>query len=253
MPALRLPLRARAALIHLLFTLLIGGVIVATVVWLWFPGDYLKTMGGVTLLYLVLGCDVVLGPLLSLVVCDPAKPRRTLMIDYAVIVAVQLAALVYGVSVVAESRPVFTVFAIDRFNIVSAFEVERKDLRANGGPAPFEVSWTGPVQVGLQLPKDTAGRNAALDLELSGGELHVMPRYYVGYDVQAVLAKAQPLATLVAKHASAAGAAQRVLDRHGLAPEQVVWLPVVTRLGFGTAVLAQRDGALLGFLGLDPY
>lgn len=253
MPVFSLSRRARAALYHSVATLVVGGIVVATVVGLWFPGDYLRAMGGVTLLYLVLGCDVVLGPLLSLVVCNPAKPMRTLVLDYAVIVAVQVAALGYGVSVVADARPVFTVFAIDRYNLVAAFEVERADLRAHGGQAPYALSWTGPQLVSLQLPQDTAGRNAALDLELKGAELHTLPRYYGAYDAQAVLAKAEPLAQLTAKHPAAAAALERVLARAGLAPEQAVWLPVGTRFGFDTAVLARADGALLGFLGLDPY
>ena len=245
--------RARAALIHSLVTLVIGGIVVTTVVGLWFPGDYLRVMGGVTLLYLVLGCDVVLGPLLSMVVCNPAKPMRTLVLDYAVIVAVQVAALVYGVHVVADSRPVFTVFSIDRYNVVAAFEVEQADLRSQGGSAPFELSWTGPQRVLLQMPQDAAGRNAALDLELKGAELHTLPRYYATHDAADVLAKARPLAELLARHPAAAAPVQHVLSRAGVAQDQAVWVPASTRFGFSTAVLARTDAALLGFADVDPY
>ena len=51
-------------------------------------------------LFLVVGIDVVLGPLLTLIVFHPKK--KSLIWDLAVIVAVQLGALGYGVWVMAQ-------------------------------------------------------------------------------------------------------------------------------------------------------
>lgn len=250
---MKIPLRLKAALLHLLATALVAGLATALLVALWFPGDYRQVMGGMQLLLLIVGCDIVLGPLMSLVVCDPVKSRRTLLMDYAVIVAIQVAALGYGLNVVAESRPAFTVFAADRFNLVSAFEVERGDLAGEGGPAPFAMSWTGPQLVSLKLPEDAQGRNAALDLELKGQELQTLPRYYAPYDAAAALARAQPLADLQARHEGARAAAARLLRSASLGEDEVAWLPISTRFGFDTALLSRRDGAILGFLGFDPY
>ena len=53
--------------------------------------------GGRELFMLVVGCDLALGPLLSLVVFDSSKTRRELLFDYTVLGIVQLAGLVYGV------------------------------------------------------------------------------------------------------------------------------------------------------------
>lgn len=248
-----LPLRLKAALIHLLATVAVAGLATTLVLALWFPGDYRTVLGGTDLLVLLVGCDVVLGPLMSLIVCDPVKPRSTLVKDYAVIVAIQVAALAYGLSVVADSRPVFTVFAIDRFNLVSAFEVERGDLFDEGGRAPFTLSWRGPQPVALKLPEDVQGRNAALDLELKGRELQTMPRYYAPYDATAALARAESLASLQARRAQARTAAARLMQPAGLSEEDVACLPISTRFGFDTALLSRRDGAILGFLGFDPY
>jgi hypothetical protein len=248
-----IPLRFKAALLHLLATVVVAGLASALVVALWFPGDYRSVMGGTQLLLLIIGCDIVLGPLMSLVVCDPVKPRRTLLMDYAVIIAIQGAALVYGLGVVAESRPAFTVFAIDRFNVVAAFEVERGDLAGEGGSAPYTVSWTGPQYVTLKLPEDAQGRNAALDLEMKGQELQALPRYYVDYDAAAALARAQTLASLQERHPQARASAARLLQAASLGEDDVAWLPISTRFGFDTALVARRDGVILGFLGFDPY
>ena len=62
----------------------------------------------------MVGCDLALGPLVSLVIYNSRKSRRELVFDYSVVAVVQIAAMVYGVYVVAESRPVYIAFLKDR-------------------------------------------------------------------------------------------------------------------------------------------
>lgn len=246
-------IRIRAALIHLSASALVAASIAALVLLAWFPGVYAQAMGAYRLLALILGCDVVIGPVLSLIVCSPGKPRRLLIMDYAVIVSLQLAALVYGLSVIVGSRPVFTVFAIDRFNLVAASEVEASDLQEHGGPAPYTLSWRGPVPVLLKMPQDTAGRNAALELDLSGKELQTLPRYYAPYAPDAVLATAQPLNTLLKRHPEFEAEVASAVRNAGLQADATVWLPVQTRMGFHTALLKRADASIVAMLGVDPY
>jgi len=246
-------IRIKAALIHLSASAAVAGLIAAVVLLAWFPGIYAEAMGAYRLLALILGCDVVIGPMLSLIICSPGKPRRLLVMDYAVIVSLQIVALVYGMSVIVDSRPVFTVFAGDRFNLVAATEIERADLQDHGGPAPYTLSWHGPVLVSLKMPQDSAGRNKALDLELSGKELQTLPRYYAAYSPSDVLAKAQPLNTLLARHPEVATEVNSAIGKAGLKSEAVAWLPVQTRLGFNTALLRRGDANIVAMLAADPY
>jgi hypothetical protein len=157
-------LRLKATGIHLAISLAVAAVAAALVFGVWYPRGYAALMRGGELFFILMACDVILGPALSFVICNPAKSRRALVLDYAVIGAVQLAALVYGLSVVAQSRPAFEVFSIDRFNVVSAFEVEN-DGSAN--VPRFVPGWWGPKPITLVLPTDSQARNKALDLELS--------------------------------------------------------------------------------------
>ena len=71
-------IRFKAALIHLGASALVATLIAIVVLLAWFPGFYAQAMGAYRLLALILGCDVVIGPLLSLIICSPAKPRRLL-------------------------------------------------------------------------------------------------------------------------------------------------------------------------------
>ena len=75
-------------------------------------------VGGTKLFELVVVCDLVLGPLISLVIYDSTKARGKLIMDYSIIGAIQLAAMIYGVYIVAGTRPVYVAFNKDRIEVV---------------------------------------------------------------------------------------------------------------------------------------
>ena len=87
-----------------------GRIAAALIFLVWFPAPFATMVGGTELFMLVVGCDLVLGPLLSLVIYDPRKTRLALVIDYSIVGAVQLATLIYGVYIVAGTRPVYVAF-----------------------------------------------------------------------------------------------------------------------------------------------
>ena len=67
-----------ATAIHFLVTLLLAACAAALIFLVWFP-DPLQTMiGGTELFMLVVGCDLALGPLISLVIYNSRKSRREL-------------------------------------------------------------------------------------------------------------------------------------------------------------------------------
>ena len=61
----------------------------AMMYFVWFPPPFIYLLGGIKLLALVMGCDLVLGPLLTFVVSKPGKRYALLVLDYTVIVCVQ--------------------------------------------------------------------------------------------------------------------------------------------------------------------
>src|SRR5450755_914411 len=62
--------------------------------WYRWPGWYLSGVLSVVAVMCVV--DLALGPILTMIVANPDKARRTLARDITIIVAVQAAALVYG-------------------------------------------------------------------------------------------------------------------------------------------------------------
>src|SRR5436190_21384151 len=85
--------RWKASAIHLAISAAIGISVVVLMLALWYPQHYFAAMGGGTLIMLLIGVDVVIGPLITLIVFDPKK--KNLRFDLAVIALLQLAALVY--------------------------------------------------------------------------------------------------------------------------------------------------------------
>ena len=106
----------------------------------------------------------------------------------------QIAALVYGVYVVAGIAPGRTWRSTaDRIEIVTARDISDGELAAARDPRTGRLPVTGPRFVSVDVP--AADRNDALfEQALSGNEEHVRPKFYVPYEVAAatrILAHAQ--------------------------------------------------------------
>lgn len=102
--------RWKASLGHLAISAAIGITVVTLMLVVWYPRPYFKAMGGDMLIPLLIGVDVVIGPLITLIIFDPKK--RRLKFDLSVIATMQLAALAYGCNVMFASRPVYNVFVV---------------------------------------------------------------------------------------------------------------------------------------------
>lgn len=157
--------RFKAAGIHLAISVLIGALVTTGIVFVWFPGAYLTMGNGLKLVTLLIGCDVVLGPLLTFVVFQPGKP--SLRFDLSVIALIQAAALAYGISVAAQARPVFGVLIGDVFYPVPAQYLREANFAA--AQAPYNrMSWTGPIEAEIRTEVAPWGPNLpGTDREIS--------------------------------------------------------------------------------------
>lgn len=100
--------------IHLLISLIIFLVLLAIIVYSWFPG-FLINAGGWQGIKIIAGIDLVLGPLLTLIVFNPKK--KELPRDLTIISLIQVICLSVGVWIVNQERPLAIVFHEDSFYI----------------------------------------------------------------------------------------------------------------------------------------
>ena len=246
--------RWRASAIHLLISLLIGASVFALLFFVWYPRLFFEASGGDRLILLLLGIDVSIGPLLTLIVFRAGK--RGLAFDLAFIACCQLVALLYGLSVITAARPVFVVFAVDRFVLVSANQLEDADLAAAPNPAYRKRSWFGPQWVSARSPKnlDLKETMNLTSSAMSGKDIDHFPKYYQPYerDAQAAGVKARPLSELKGKDEREKELIRDFLARQTNAAA-LGYLRVVGRTRDQTAVLDRKTGVILNVLDVDPW
>jgi len=147
--------------------------------WYRWPGWYLT--GVLHVLPIMVGVDVVLGPLLTLVIASPKKSSRELARDIACIVAVQLVALGYGTTVLWNGRPLYYTFSEKELSITQGIDLQPAEIalarRSNPDFAPHWYS--RPRWVWAPLPKDDAVASAIIESAVKGGfDVTAMPRYF---------------------------------------------------------------------------
>ena len=103
---------------HFGISLLIFLALLLLIVFFWYPGALFAAAGGWQGIRIVVGVDLVLGPLLTLIVYDIAKPRQVLFRDLLVIALIQLSCLAGGVYVVFDERPVAVTYVHDKFYVL---------------------------------------------------------------------------------------------------------------------------------------
>ncbi len=114
--------RWQASAIHFGISLTVFLILLAIILLVWYPGILFRVDGGWTGLRIVLGVDLVLGPLLTLVVFKLGKPG--LKFDLSCIVIAQIACMAGGMWLVYAERPVALVLAYDTFYSLSGQEFE---------------------------------------------------------------------------------------------------------------------------------
>ena len=245
--------RFQASGIHLGISLVVAALVGCLIYFVWYPHPYFQVAGGSNLMLLIMGVDIVIGPLLTLVIYKTGK--KGLRFDLACIAVLQTAAFLYGLSVIAQARPVFIVAAIDRFIPVYANGLDDADFVQAKQPEFATRSWTGPRLVGAVLPTDIKERNDLTFSSVAGKDLEKFPKYYVPYAVvaEAMLTKAKPLAELAAKSPVNKAIIDRYLAGSQSSINQLVYLPLLGRTASYTMILSTASRQPLDAVPINPW
>lgn len=218
---------------------------------LWYPPPLFGAMGGKLLVLLIVGVDVAIGPLLTLIVFNPRK--QELPFDLSIIALLQLSALAYGVYAMHAGRPVFIVFVENEFAVISAAAIE-DDARQRARPEFRTFPERGPVIVAVEMPTDINARNDIVFASMGGLGAQHMPQYYVPYVGQAaqVAATSQPLERLAVVDAAAKAEVAAVLTSLGRPPTELRFLPMTTEFATLTALVDAKTGTLLAIAAAKP-
>jgi hypothetical protein len=242
--------RARAFGVHLAVSGLIVAMVCALVFLFWYPYPFFEMSGTWQVLRILIGVDLILGPVLTLIVFKPSKP--SLVFDLGVIAAIQIAALIYGTVTIYTQRPYFAVFAVDRFEILARTDVDTDSI---ANPALREKPWRGPVFVAAVRPDDPVAYQRLLEETLFEGlpDIQQRPEFW---DVLAahrdlVTARAESLEDFRSRRPDAAAAVEHLERSYG--DRSIGLLPGIGRAGIRTFVIDLESGKPIDSLALDYW
>ena len=166
--------RWQAFAIHLAISVLILLLLMAIILLLWYPGLLFSVDGGWAGLRIVIGVDLVLGPLMTLVVFKAGKPG--LKFDLSCIAVFQIGCMAAGMWIVYDERPLALVLAHDTFYSLARddfvdFEKDAAILE------DFPGSW--PKLIYTELPEnDIQADIIAIRGQFIGDPLYIQTERY---------------------------------------------------------------------------
>lgn len=167
---------------HLGISFVIFLVILFFIVFKWYPPPFFSTDGGWQGIRIIIGVDLVLGPLLTLIVFKPGKPG--LKFDLTVIGIIQASALAWGIWAVHHERPIATVYVENYFAPVTLYEIQGQGmtldkLKVFGDHSPYWIY--------SNLPQNPdAMQKVRLEALRMGRPLFTFTQYYKPIDDMAM-------------------------------------------------------------------
>lgn len=240
--------RYKAASLHLAISVALAAMVLCVMFLLWYPGEYFKLMGGGGLILIMLGVDVCLGPLLTLVVFKSGK--KTLKFDLAVIGLLQLAALLYGNYVMFNARPILTVFSEDHFQVISASDIEPDRLAKAIKPEWKKPSLTGPQLVATRAPATFQEKSDVSLANAFGLGLEAFPEFYVDYAKESarILNKAKTIKELKGYSQKQLAELQARLGAYAKGDTGLKFLPIRSTFHQMLAAIDGQDAKLVDII-----
>ncbi|MEM6818754.1 MAG: TfpX/TfpZ family type IV pilin accessory protein [Pseudomonadota bacterium] len=244
--------KLKAVALHFAVSFLIVATVFTFIFTQWYPAPFFTISGAASVLPILVGVDLVLGPLLTAIVYRPGKP--SLRFDMTVIAIIQIAALSYGTNILFQERPQYLVFAVDRFVMLPARDLVRDSF------APIEAcesSSSPPCVVIAQIPDDLKAREQLMMRALETGvDIERLPEYWVSLAAapERVLDRSASLNQLAALDPALQSEIDEIASRQDASAETLRYVPVVNKRLQGMAlVIDPKTAAALDVVARDPW
>jgi len=214
----------------------------------WYPAPLHDALNVTRILFFLVIVDVILGPLLTLLVFKVGK--KNLIMDLTVIACLQLAALGYGLWTVAEGRPAWIVYNVDRFDVVAVADIDNR-LLAHAPTLYRNAPWNGPQWVGAVGPDNARQRNSILfEATLGGSDIAQRPNLYrpLAEVASSMQQRARPLAAL--NDFNDPATVNDVLNKW---PDAAAWVPLMARAKPMTVLLGENKSDVIAIVELAPW
>lgn len=246
--------RWKAFFIHLAISAIIASAVVAFMLLIWYPHPIFAAVGGQQILMILLAVDVTLGPFATLLVFNTKKSRKALTLDLSVIALLQASALIYGMSVVFQARPVYLALVEDSFKLVTANTLSEEDIARARNPDYLTLPLTGPVYVYSTQPANVEEIQEVVTAELSGKGLQHLPKFYKPYAEYGHTAgkASRPVADLRKINPERIAEIDKAVRASGRIEADVGYLPLRASYRNLVVMVGKSDGKVLAMLDLKP-
>ena len=236
--------RFKATGLHLLISLLLATILISLMLALWYPNAYFKLMGGKKLIFLVGTVDVFLGPLLTFIVFKTDK--KSLKFDLLCIATLQAAAMSYGLFVMFQARPVFTVFNKTSFHVVSVVDIAPKELALAKKNEWRTLPITGPKLVAIGSSDKSNKEEKAFASAVSETAFRY-PKLYDDYKKHQteVIKAGKPLDELAAFNAANALTVDKFIKEMMRPMSDFLYLPVESMVDKMVVIVEAKTGAFI--------
>lgn len=240
--------RFRAGLVHLAISAVVALIAVGLVFQLWYPAPLHAAVGVTDIFLIVLGVDVVIGPLLTTLVYKVGK--KSLRFDLATIALLQLSAFAYGLWTVSEGRPAWLVFSADRFDLVQAYEVDQRKI-SDAKPEFRKPSWWGPGWAYARRAQTPEERQDVILESLTAGiDSAQRPNFYLPLadGAEQIRQHAKPLTELARFNAKST--VDATLAKW---PAADAFLPMMARVNPVTVLINKESAQVVAIVDLNPW
>lgn len=246
-----LSVRLQAAGLHVLGSMLVIGLFLGLVYGFWYPSPYPIVFSTFDVVKVLIGVDLVLGPLLTLIVFNIAKPRKELVRDMGFILAVQLSALIWGVYVTYSVRPQYLAFVGSSVYAVTGNDINLNELSAD---IKRRAWYEPPVPVSVRGPQSQEewGQHMADLYNNKVPDLMYQTRRYRPYAERVIHSKVPPL-TAEALDTQSEAVRTWVASVHSMeGADDYAFYNIMSGTFTSLVAVRNEDGLLLSVMPVQP-
>ena len=243
--------RLQAFAIHLMISSVVVLAFLIVMTQVWYPDYFFEVSAGWGVLKILLIVDLVLGPVITLIIFKAGKPG--LRFDLSVIAALQVAALLYGGSIIYQHRPGYLVFAVDRFEVIPVPAVDEAEIpdaelrRMSGNPIPIIYS---------SLPDDEETRDQIFsDVLMGGADIELHPELYKSFDenFDKVILKSIDIALLSSRDVETGSRVKEFVSGQNAKLNDFLYYPLIGKNKDMLLVFSRAGGRPIGVIDVDPW
>lgn len=175
---IRLPdTRYQAFKIHLISSFVLFLILTAVLYFLWYPDYLFWTAGGLRGVFILMGVDLTIGPLLTLLVYKKGKPG--MLFDMGAIVVLQLVCVIGGMATLGYSKPLAVVYSAGTYH--SPAKTDFEFMEPDSLKSDKLSYWGAPKWYYINLTNEEA-IGEAIQSAIFGSGPHLRTKEYEPYE-----------------------------------------------------------------------